>query len=206
MNVSTHKQGSDEWFAERLGIPTASMYSKIITSTGTPSASASTLMNELLAEWYVGKTVDQWEGNDWTIRGNELEPEARKLYSFITGNDVEEVGFCTMPGILTGASPDGLVSDSGLVEIKCPKASTMIKYMLANKLPTTYKQQVHGQLWVTGRKWCDFMAHHPDFEPFIIHVKRDKRDDEYIKKLEASVLLFIKKMLVKRDELDKLRA
>jgi len=75
--------------------------------------------------------------------------------------------------------------------------------MLANKLPTQYKQQVHGQLWVTGRKWCDFMAYHPEFEPFIIHVKRD---DDYIKKLEASVLLFIKKMLVKRDELDKLRA
>jgi len=116
INMIIHdvKQNSEEWYSLRLGRPTASNFSKIITSTGTPSASASTLMNELLAEWYVGKTVDQWEGNDWTIRGNELEPEARKLYSFITGNDVEEVGFCTMKSILTGASPDGLVSDSGL--------------------------------------------------------------------------------------------
>lgn len=179
-------------------MPTASVFSKILTSTGEASKSATGYMNELLADWYIGERVDQWEGNEWTERGNELEPEARRLYSYITGNEVTEVGFCRHDSLLTGCSPDDLVNDDGLAEYKCPKASTMISYILAGKLPTKYKQQVQGQLWITGRKWCDFMAYHPNFEPLLIHVERD---EEYIEKIEAKVSAFIDKMLAKRKAL-----
>lgn len=198
MIISGHPQGSDEWMAKRRGIPTASMFGKIITSTGEASKSATGYMNELLADWYIGERVDQWEGNEWTERGNELEPDARDLYSYITGNAVDEVGFINHDLLRTGCSPDGLIGKDGLVELKCPKGSTMIAYILANKLPTKYKPQVQGQLWITERKWCDFMAYHPKFEPFLIRVERD---NEYIAAIENRVLLFLDKMSVKQKAL-----
>ncbi len=106
------EQGTDEWFAARTGIPTASMFDKIITPTGKKSTSAKAYMNQLLADWYVGRPVDPWEGNKFTEIGNERESESRDLYAFLTDNTVEEVGFCLYDEqALIGCSPDGLVGD-----------------------------------------------------------------------------------------------
>lgn len=197
MIISSHEQGTEEWLIERCDIPTASCFGKIITSTGKPSTSASSYMNELLANHVAGKPVDVWEGNQYTEIGNEREAEARELYSFITDNEVTEVGLCFKDDRkLVGASPDGLVGDNGIVEIKNPKASTLIGYKLANKLPATYAPQVYGQLWVTEREWCDFIVCHPDIDHFLIRVERD---DKYIKLLEDEVTKFIDKMLERRE-------
>lgn len=197
MIVLDCEQGTEEWFAARLGIPTASEYGKILTSTGKPSTSAKTYMHALLADWYVGRPVDQTDPTIWMQRGSELEDTARSLYEMQTDQDVEQVGFCLRDDKLTGCSPDGFAGE-GLLEIKCPKAGTLIGYRLGDKLPAVYVPQVQGQLWITEREWCDFFCYHPDLPPFQVRVYRD---EEYIKNLSAEVESFIEKMLAMRDKL-----
>jgi len=190
------EQGSSEWHLARGGIPTASMFKSILSPTGKPSTSAKGYMNQLLADWKAGKPVDPWEGNKFTDIGTERESESRDLYQLLTDNEVTEVGFCFKDDDrLVGCSPDGLCGDDGLVEFKNPKGSTLIGYMLDGKLPNNYIPQVQGQLWVTDRKWCHFLAYHPD----VGHVMyRVERDEEYIKLLSEAVSKFIRIMLEKR--------
>jgi hypothetical protein len=203
MIISDNPQGSDEWLLERSCIPTGSCFNKIISSTGKSSTSSKAYMNELLANYEAGKPVDAWEGNSFTQIGTEREPESRDLYSFLTDNEVTEVGLCFKDDKkLVAVSPDGLVGDDGLVEFKNPKASTLIGYRLANKLPSTYVPQVQGQLWVTDRQWCDFMVNHPDIEHFMIRVERDEK---FIKSLESALSDFIDEMLEKREQLNQIK-
>lgn len=201
MIISPHEQGTDEWLQERLGVVTGSNFSCIITPGGkaTTGTKADTYMKTLLAEWYVGKPVDTFDPTQWMQRGTELEPEARAYYEMLKEVDVEQVGLCFKDELRrVGASPDGLVGDNGLLEVKCPKASTMVSYMLDGGLPSTYKPQVQGQLWVTEREYCDFLAYHPDFKPFMVRVERDER---YIKSLSELVEVFVEEMLEKRKQL-----
>jgi len=199
MIISEHQQGTDGWFKDRAGIPTASEFGKILTSTGKASTQAKGYMNQLLAEFCADGPIDQIETSYWMQRGNDLEAEARETYAFISGNEVEPANFCFLDERkLIGASPDGFIGANGLHEIKCPKGSTMIEYMLSAKLPTTYKPQVQGQLWVTGREWTDFTCYHPQMKPFIIRVNRD---DKYIKLLSDEIEAFIDEMLEKREQL-----
>lgn len=194
-----HIQGSEEWHLDRLGIPTASMFKSIITSTGKPSTTANTYMNALLADWLAGKPVDKFEPTQAMQNGTDREAEARDLYSFITNNEVTETGFWFKDERkLTGCSPDGMISENGLIEIKCPKASTLVGYKLANKLPADYVPQVMGQMWVMDAEYCDFFVYHPDIEHFYIRINRDEK---YISQVEAEVNKFIDKMLEKREKL-----
>ena len=191
-----HEQGTDAWMLDRLGIPTASMYKNIITSTGKPSTSAKGYMNQLLADWEAGEPVDSFEPTPAMQTGTERESEARDLYSFLTENEVIETGFWFKDEKkLTGCSPDGLV-DGNLVEIKCPKGATLIGYRIDNKCPATYVPQVQGQMWVMDAEWCDFFSWHPDINHFLIRVERDEK---YIKSLEHEVNKFIDTMLEKRE-------
>ena len=114
-----------------------------------------------------------------------LEAEAREMYEFITGQTVVQVGFCLSNGC--GASPDGLVGDNGILEIKCPLIYTHVSYLLENKVPTDYFQQVQGQLAVTGRQWCDFMSYYPGLKPLII---RATRDEAFISALNRELSAF----------------
>ena len=187
MIMSENPQGSDAWLLDRCGIPTSSNFDKIITPTGKPSSSANTYMNQLLAEHYIGKPVDQMDMTKWMERGLELEQEARDTYNFITGFEMKKVNLCYLnEKKLVGASPDGFIHDDGLGEIKCPKASTMISYILKDAFPLKYKPQVQGQLWITERQWCHFIAYHPDMNLFIVRVERD---EEFIKLLSDEVVL-----------------
>jgi putative phage-type endonuclease len=188
MKVVTAEQRTPEWYEERMGIPTASSFDKIITSKGDISASRTKYLYKLVAEKLSG-TVETSYINDAMQHGIDTEAEARKVYELITLNDVEHVGFCLSDCERYGASPDGLVGEDGLLEIKCPKAETHIEYLLNGKLPTAYFQQVQGQLLVTGRKWCDFMSYVRNLKPFIIRVGRD---EEFIKKLEQALIEFDK--------------
>lgn len=181
------EQNSEEWYDLRRGIPTASMFSKLITTAGKRSTSMTDEINEKVANIIAGEVLETWAGNQWTERGHELEPLAVAHYEFITDTETQEAGFVTDDDITSGCSPDRLIGDDGLLEIKCPMPKVLIKYMRGGKLPTTYFQQVQGQLMVTGRKWCDFMVYHPKLPEFLIRVERD---EEFITALKGEVEYF----------------
>jgi len=182
------EQGTDEWLAARLGIPSASMYAKIITTQGKWSTQADSYINQLVAEKLTGETTPFYQ-NEHMIRGTELEPDGRQMYEFITGSEVQQVGFCLHDTLEAGASPDGLIGEDGGLEIKCPAPATHVEYLRGDKLPSKYKQQVMGCLWITGREWWDFMSYHPNMKPLIVRVERD---EDYIAELEACVSKAVK--------------
>ena len=187
MQIVKVEQGTEEWLKARSGIPTASEFSKLITPLGKPSTSINGYVNQVLAEIIVGGDVETWEGNKWTERGNELEPEAVEMYEFTYDVEVEEIGFCKDDDNKMGCSPDRLVGEEGLLEIKCPAPATHVDYLLNSKLPNKYIPQVQGQMLVTGRKWCDWMSYHPEMLPVIIRVERD---EDYINSIRERIVVF----------------
>ena len=184
MRIMGYEQGSEAWLMSRLGCPSGSQFDKLITSTGKPSTSADTYINQLIAEIMTNKPTEV-KVNEWMQRGTELEPKAREYYELASGNDVTEVGFCMHDTAQCGVSPDGLVGADGGLEIKCPAPSTHVKYLRDGKLPVAYKQQVMGCLWITGRSWWDFVSYHESMPALLIRVERD---EDYIKALETEVL------------------
>lgn len=174
MIIHDLEQGSPEWFAVRLGIPTASYFDKLITPTGKESTQAETYENKLVAELLTGKPVDDFEGNEYTRQGNEREPDAAAFYALQRDIDPIKVGFVTDDNRTYGCSPDRLIGDDGLLEIKCPAAHTHVKYMLDRNIDRKYYPQIQGQLLVTGRKWVDIISYHPEMQPVIIRVERDE--------------------------------
>ena len=184
-------QGTPEWFAERAGKVTASMVSAVLAKPET--AGYRDYQAQLVAEILTGKP----QGSDYTNAhmafGSEMEPLARSAYEAETGFSVDEVGFCQHPTIeRAGASPDGLVGNSGLVEIKCPKVATHLAYLIAGVVPVGYKNQMMFQLAVTGRDWCDFASFRPDLpEHLQLFIIRYKRDPKRIKELETAVIAFL---------------
>ena len=188
MIILDHEQGSDEWFASRLGRPSASMFNKLITSTGKPSTSASKYIDELVDERLNGVRAPVYV-NEHMERGTRLEPEAREYYEFLTDQQVTEYGFILDDSEEFGCSPDGLIKDNdgnfeGGLEVKCP--ANMVGYHRDNKsFVTKYKQQVMGCMMITGAKWWDLMAY-SDKKPHHLII-RVERDDEYIEKLAAEI-------------------
>lgn len=177
MIIHDCEQRSPEWYALRAGIPTASCFDRLVTSSGAPSKQIETYALTLAAEKYAGQAIDAWEGNQWTQRGRELEPEALQIYRFITGNDLQAVGFVTADDGRSGCSPDSLVGDDGLIEVKCLKAENHIRalsYIARNrKAPPGYEQQLQGQMMVCERFWCDIIFYHPILPHSIIRYEAD---------------------------------
>jgi hypothetical protein len=183
MRIDQNEQGSPEWLAARLGIPSASMFAKLVTTKGIWSASADAYINQLVAERLTGEREEVFQSHHM-LRGTELEPDARDLYSLISDAEVTEVGFCLHDTLSAGCSPDGLIGEDGGLEIKCAAPSTHVEYLRGGVLPSKYKQQVMGCLWITGREWWDFVSYHPTMKPLIVRVERD---EEYIAALEKCV-------------------
>ncbi len=195
MRVSEHEQGTPGWFAARCGIPTASSFSRIITEkTGKKAAAIEKYINQLVGERGTGR----WKitpDTPATRHGKEHEPIARKYYEFLYDTEVFEIGLCLHDDLDAGASPDGLIGDDGLLEIKCPYEDDIhIGYLRDGVLPGIYKQQVMGQLWVTEREWCDFFSYHTVFEPLRVRVYRDEK---YI----SSLAQYVAEMLEEVEEL-----
>jgi len=140
------EQGSQEWLQMRLGVATASNFDKNITSTGVESKALKDYAFELASDSLLTEPEVGFQ-SEAMIRGNKLEEEARSYYSFVTDNKVEEVTFIKKDNI--GYSPDGLIGDNGLIEIKCPLKKNHLKYLIDNKLPTKYKAQVQGGLYIS---------------------------------------------------------
>ena len=184
-------QGSPEWLAERAGKVTASMISAVLMKPET--AGYRDYQAQLVAEILTGKP----QGSDFTNAamqfGTETEPLARSAYEAETGFSVDEVGFCQHPSIeRAGASPDGFVGKNSLVEIKVPKVSTHLSYLIADVVPAAYKNQMMWQLAVTGRDWCDFVSFRPDLpEHLQLFIIRFKRDPARILELETAVINFL---------------
>lgn len=177
MRIIDCEQGSPEWIHCRLGIPTASHFAELVTpKTLKPSASSRRYLRELLAEYMLGEPVDQG-ASQWMERGTALEVEARRWYEFDRGVEVRTVGFVQTNDGLCGCSPDGMVNDDGLLEIKNPSAVVHVGYMLEPEaLVDEYRAQVQGQLWVCEREWCDLLSYTPatrGLEPVVVRVEYD---------------------------------
>ena len=205
MQVLNLEQNSQEWLNARKGIPTASSFSRIVTpSKGDRSSSSKTYMHELIAE-RLGATNESFS-NSWTDRGHELEDIARSTFEFLHDIEIEQVGIIKTDDGLIGCSPDGLIGDDGGIEIKCPKASTHVKYMIEGILPLEYKTQVMGSLMVSERKYWYFMSYHPELEPFTLKVERD---EEFISKMRKHIDSFnvelIDKLKVLNEHIPKLQ-
>lgn len=182
MIILNHEQGTEDWFAARLGVPSASNFSKLITATGKPSTSAEGYINQLIAESVTGERAEFYT-NSHMERGTLLEPEARAYYEFMRDIEAQEVGFCLHDTIRAGCSPDALVGIGGL-EIKCPSGAVHVSYLRSGDLPAAYKQQVMGCMWITGAEWWDFLSYHPDMPSLLIRVERDQK---YINLLAVEV-------------------
>ena len=192
MKIVQAEQRSEEWFAARRGIPSASNFAKIITTKGEPSKQAEKYMFRLAGEKVSGITEETYQSAAM-IRGCEMEKEAREFYELIKGATVEEVGFCLTDDGKVGCSPDGLVGEDGLIEIKDPIASTQVAYLLKGVLPLEYFQQVQGQLYVTGRKWLDFISYYPGLKPLMVRVLPDV-------KFQVNLDAELKKFCINLDE------
>lgn len=170
MIVYEFPQYSPEWWATRRGIPTASCFGKIITpKTAKLSSQSVDYACRLIGDMFDPAYGQVEEAASLAMRqGIDMEPEARAFYCLDRDTDVRQIGFCTTDDGRFGCSPDSLVGEDGVLELKCPQAATHISYMLGGDLPDEYKAQVHGHLAVTGRAWCDFMSYCPGLPPFLV--------------------------------------
>jgi len=164
-------QNTEEWFALKLGKFSASWFKDLFAAKNT--ATYQKAIYKIVYERLTNEVPESFS-NHWTERGHEFEPLAAEEYERQTFNEVSDGGFFEL-NEWVGCSPDRLVGSDGLVEIKCPAYNTMINYLLSQKVPSIYMKQIQGQLYVTGRKWCDFLAYHPKLKPLIIRVERDEK-------------------------------
>lgn len=186
-------QGTDEWHARRLGKATASRIADILAKTKSGwGASRANYAAELVCERLTGARTEGFT-NAAMAFGTENEPLARAAYEFRHDVTVELASFVDHPTVaMSGASPDGLIGDDGLIEIKVPNSATHIQTLLAGAIPEKYRLQMAWQMACTGRRWCDFVSFDPRLpEEMRMFVQRFDRDDLHVRELEREVELFL---------------
>lgn len=196
-------QLSSAWFAQRRGKVTASRVADVIATTKSGwGASRTVYMAELIAERLTGVTVDRFrnEAMQW---GVDKEPDAKAAYAFYRDAAVLPATFTVHPVIAdAGASPDGLIGEEGLLEIKCPQTNTHIDTLLSRCVPSKYITQMQFQMACTGRRWCDFASFDPRMpETMRLFVKRIERDEKEIAMLEKEITIFLRELSVKLQTL-----
>lgn len=186
------EQGSEEWLQARLGIPTATGFENIVTASGKKSSAQIKYMAELIEESILGGGDTFKSG--FMERGNQLEPQARAAYEFLTGNDVIQVG-----GVYLNENREVMVSPDGLIpslkkglEIKCPKMSTHIRYLLEGGVPAEYVIQVQANLWVTGYETWDFVSYCPEYQKQTLYLFTAERDEKLMKAFDEHIPQFVK--------------
>ena len=198
------EQQTPEWFQNRIGKVTASRVADLMAKTKSGySASRDNYMAQLVCELVTGQREESFSSAAMAW-GNEQEPFARAAYEAKTNVLVDEVGFILHPTIEgCGASPDGLVGDDGLVEIKCPNTNTALEAWLKwaddkNPVASKYNVQMQMQMACTGRKWCDYVIYDPRMpEKAQLLVVRVDRDDAFIAEMEAEIVKFIDELNAK---------
>ncbi|MFA7100682.1 MAG: lambda exonuclease family protein [Bacilli bacterium] len=183
-------QGSDAWFDVKRGKVSASNFADVLAKGQGKTRRA--YMLRLVAERLTGQTEPTYT-NQFMEDGKEREDEARAYYEGVNDCQVEQVGFIELNEDI-GCSPDGLIGEEGGLEIKCPKSTTHIEYILQGVLPSEYRPQVQGNLWVTGRKWWDFVSYDPRVINSPYFCVRVGRDEDCIKNIESEVNRFIEDM------------
>ena len=199
--MSDIEQGTDQWFADRLGKVTASRLADVLAKTKTGySASRNNYMTQLVLETITQTRAESYS-NAAMAWGTEQEPFARAAYEAHTGKMVEEVGFIPHPVInLAGASPDGLVGDDGMVEIKCPSSSTALEVWLThsqggNPVDAKYYAQMQWQMRCADRSWCDYVVFDPRMPAKAqLFIYRVERNAEWLKIAEDEVTTFLVEM------------
>lgn len=184
------------WLRERAGSLGASQVAEALARTKSGwGAGRANVMARLIAERLTGQPMDSYQNADM-LRGIELEPDAVVAYEFWSGNEAREVGLCKHPKIDgTHASPDRLVGDQGMLEVKCPKTATHIDTLLLGKVPDKYIVQMQWQMACTGRQWCDHVSYDPRMPPEMqLWTKRIERDDKRIGGLEVDVEAFLEEL------------
>lgn len=197
------EQGSQEWLNVRKGKVTASRVADVIAKTKTGySASRAKYAGELIVERLTDASPERYT-NAAMAWGTEVEPEARAAYEFNRAEIVDQIAFVPHPSIGdSGASPDGLVGEDGLLEIKCPETHTHIETLVGATVPGKYVTQMQWQMACTGRKWCDFVSYDPRMpESMRFFCQRVHRDDDMIAELEKEVVIFLNEVRGKVMEL-----
>jgi putative phage-type endonuclease len=186
------EQRTPEWFAKRLGKVTASRIADLMAKTKTgPGASRANYLAQLVTERLTGTPTEGFQSPAMTW-GIEQEAAARAAYSARMGVLVDEVDFVDHPTMQAGASPDGLVGEDGLIEIKCPNTSTMLEWLEDRTIPQKYRLQMQWQLAVTGRDWCDFVAYDPRLpEHLQLLVIREPRNTDLVVEITHEVNRFL---------------
>ena len=196
MIIHNFEQKSEAWHEARCGRVTGTRFKALVSGESTQTYKD--LVTNIACEIITKRQEDTYTSPDME-RGVELEPVARELYSEEMGVKVYQVGFITPDedtpyAEWVGISPDGVIKNS-LLEIKCPKARTHLEYIEANKLPSEYRYQVQGQLFVTGFKYCDFMSYSEGMKPFIIRVYPDYELFELFKTRLDKLIFDVKQKL-----------
>lgn len=192
MRILQAEQRTPEWFAARLGKATASNFGNVLAAKTT--AAYRNYRVRLALERLTGKQEDAFQ-SDAMKQGTEREPLARIAYEALTGNLVEEVGFCLHDTLDCGASPDGLIDAVRGLEIKCPTPGKHCEYLRAKAEPPEYTAQIQGCMWITERTEWDFVSFCPEFpENAQLIVRTIKRDDAYIEKLADAVESFMEEV------------
>lgn len=200
MRIIECEQRSEEWFAVKRAVPSASEFSNIITPAKLQyAAAARTYIYRLIDEAMRPEVVPSFTGNRHTERGCEFEPEAREVYAFDRDVSLRQVGFILNDAGTLGCSPDSLVlaphdarmasmiehgmsaidwsgwpqKPAGGLEVKCPDGPTHLAWLLAGKIPAEHLAQVHGSMIVTGLPWWDFMSYCPPYPPLVVRAERD---------------------------------
>lgn len=184
------EQGSPEWLAERAGRVTASALSNVMMAKTT--AGYQNYLAQLICERLTGQPVETFKSAAMEY-GTETEPQARAFYELETGLTVTECGFVPHPSLeWSGASPDGLIGDDGLVEIKCPQPAKHIKNLMGGTIDKAYSLQMAWQMECTGREWCDFVSFNPSFPDHLqLQITRVERDAELVEEIKAAVTAFL---------------
>lgn len=205
LNGKIMLQSSPEWLQARCGLVTASRINDVLaTIKSGEAATRASYRSQLVAERLSGKPAESFT-NAAMQWGTETEPFARAAYELQTGFMVDQVGLIRHPEIVfSGASPDGLINDDGLIEIKCPETKTHIEYALAGKAPAKYQNQMLWQMECTGRQWCDFASFDPRMpQEMQLFIVRFNRDEERIEAMRKEVIRFLEEV---EDSINKLRS
>ena len=189
-------QGTDEWFDIKRGKFGASSAAELLMTPGT--AGYQKLINKIVFERITGKTAESYS-NGWMERGLELEPEAIQHYELSTFNKVKRVGYASC-NEWVGCSPDGLIGEDGLIQIKCPAWNTQLEYYFSDKVPSNYYKQCQFEMFVTVKGWNIFYSYYPGLKPFICKIERDEEMiKQIVVKLDESIQL-VKQRIAKLTE------
>jgi hypothetical protein len=185
-------QGEPEWYAARLGIPTASEFDTVCAEKGPRGGAPKgrrTYMLKLIGERLTGQPAESYS-NGHMERGKVMEAEARDLYAMLTGYEPRQVGFISIGD--AGCSPDSLIGGDGMLEVKTKLPHIQLDVLLSGEIPAEHVRQLQGQLWVSGRQWVDFLSYWPGLAPFI---KRVHRNEDAISDIAKKVAGFNAELL-----------